>query len=132
MLKLLVLTTNAHLELAMRLSALAEGVECHANAEVPEVDAVLVDLDELYPELADLARHYGAQSVPVLGVAQDPAMAGEVNLPVDLCLAKPVESMRLVYVLRQLASLEALSEKELSEQGLPHTASADGGSPERA
>lgn len=111
MTQILVLTMNPHLELAVRLSAMAEGMECHANSDVPDVDALLVDLDGIQPELADLARQFATLGVPILAVAQGP-MHGDFDLPADVRLAKPVESTHLVFVLRQLSLGEYSSEEE--------------------
>lgn len=130
MAQILVLTMNAHLELAVRLSAMAEGMECHANTDVPDVDALLVDLDGVQPELADLARQFATRGVPILAVAQEP-MHGDFDLPADVRLAKPVESAHLVFVLRQLCLGEYSSDEERDHLKQTHTPPG-AASPERS
>lgn len=56
----------------MRLACLADGFECQEGSNLDGTVAAPIEMDELGPERAELARRLEHSGIPLLVVAEDP------------------------------------------------------------
>jgi hypothetical protein len=103
--KILLLTADSLLGVAMRFECLADGHACLADRELNGVDAAVIDLDGISTEQLTIAQKLAGDGVPTIFIKEDPAASPDFLI--GPCVPKPVEATRLIYMIKKMLDREA-------------------------